>query len=717
MKNKVLQPVVSFIMIILSVSLISAFSTISVNAYSKDDPLIVVSMGDSYSSGEGIEPFYGQKIDNNPYESDLPRSEKIKNYDWLAHRSIYSWPAQLKVPLLGGGITELKYHKQKDNICDGDIVQWYFVASSGAVTADFSGKQKKETYDFLNGYNKKYLPPQFDVFDKNKNDLYGKVDYVTMSIGGNDLGFVDIVTTSLGDSITQEGIGLLTSAFGIPYAQSPGFMKARIEETKEKWKTEVKNNLKSAYEQTREKAGPQADIIVAGYPELYYRNTSTAAAHKEQRELIDNMILDICNPDDGELKTLIDSINEDIGETKIHYVSVIDAFKDKGMDAPDGKSLINGITFWGSQRLDDGVKGAIGYASVHPNSEGAKVYAECVNAKIAEIENKKLHDIIPAISGFVYNNTDGSQEYNKDTWIGIPDVTITVKEKVPGEGLRLLEDKTVSTDANGRYLLYLLPGTYEIEASHPDYGSQSISNVIVFDNEITEAEWIVFNGHFSGTITRIPGQDPIHNYSSRSDWAWKEYDHPNYDVPEGYDRHIVKNDQSIRMYGYLVKPYKDFCYLDDNSKNKVLQFDIQRDQTSNKDRENDWHSMQGGGFLFNTAIDDDANTINGYYVLVTQNGLDLYELDNADLNRFRNSSMNGKHLKTFSFADKFASHHIKVEVNAKSVSLWDGETKVIDNYPLTTIRGNGFGPITTHKSHDCEQRSYFTFSNFSMQTM
>ena len=53
------------------------------------DYKIVVSLGDSFSSGEGIEKFYGQ---------DLPLGLRVKNEDWLAHRSTQSWPGRLKIP-------------------------------------------------------------------------------------------------------------------------------------------------------------------------------------------------------------------------------------------------------------------------------------------------------------------------------------------------------------------------------------------------------------------------------------------------------------------------------------------------------------------------------------------------------------------------------------------------------------------------------------------
>ena len=55
-------------------------------------PIVVVSLGDSYSSGEGNEPFYNQ---------DLPLEIKLSNLDWLAHRSEKSWPGKLNVGELG----------------------------------------------------------------------------------------------------------------------------------------------------------------------------------------------------------------------------------------------------------------------------------------------------------------------------------------------------------------------------------------------------------------------------------------------------------------------------------------------------------------------------------------------------------------------------------------------------------------------------------------
>ena len=73
------------------------------------------------------------------------------------------------------------------------------------------------------------------------------------------------------------------------------------------------------------------------------------------------------------------------------------------------------------------------------------------------------------------------------------------------------------------------------------------------------------------------------------------------------------------MLGYNVEAYKDFLFMNNNDKGlKIFSFDLHRDRT-------DWHSIEGGGFLFNTIIEGtgDARTIEGYCILTTQTGLKL----------------------------------------------------------------------------------------------
>ena len=197
--------------------------------------------------------------------------------------------------------------------------------------------------------------------------------------------------------------------------------------------------------------------------------------------------------------------------------------------------------------------------------------------------------------------------------------------------------------------------------------------------------------------------------SAKDTFAWIEYDHPNYNTQTPYTQHIVYDDNSIKMLGYTAVAYKDFLLVpDENSSQKIFNFDIQRDKT-------DWHSMNGDEFLFNTTVGEE--TISGYYVLVTSGGLRLYRLDNVNLKSFRNSSTTGTLMQTFTFSNLYDEHHIKIVADSNYISLWDDDNLIIDNYELPAIYGNGYGTITSHASHNCFQRSYFTFANITMQTI
>lgn len=202
-------------------------------------------------------------------------------------------------------------------------------------------------------------------------------------------------------------------------------------------------------------------------------------------------------------------------------------------------------------------------------------------------------------------------------------------------------------------------------------------------------------------------------------FAWDTYDHENYKEPYysqlNLSNHIIFNGDNIKMMGYGEVAYKDFLLVDDdNNTRKILSFDIQRDQT-------DWHSMEGGGFLFNASVDN--NMLQGFCALITQYGLRLYQIPSVNVNTFRNSTSKtiggySKLLKTCSIGNVKAEHHIKIEASRKFVSIWDGDNLVIDKYELPeNDYGFGYGPITGHASHSCWQQSYFTFSNIKMETV
>ena len=96
MKNNIMRLLSRSISVLLVTTLITSVFAVSTYAENNDaDPITVVSLGDSYSSGEGIPPFYGQ---TDPQGKQLPIQKKITDNDWLAHRSPKGWPSLLKFP-------------------------------------------------------------------------------------------------------------------------------------------------------------------------------------------------------------------------------------------------------------------------------------------------------------------------------------------------------------------------------------------------------------------------------------------------------------------------------------------------------------------------------------------------------------------------------------------------------------------------------------------
>lgn len=306
---------------------------------------IIVSMGDSYSSGEGIEPFYGQE------EALLNR---LNNPDWLAHRSQKSWSSMLTLLSVNG------------TMVDHRGTNWYFVASSGAETKHIQNKQKKE-YD-RDGYSAykdaaPRLDPQINIF----NELGDKkADYVTLTLGGNDADFVGIIKDA---------------AMGCTYFDNRLVDKINYTWSEFYKKGGIRDNLRQAYEDIASAAGSQATIIVAGYPPLL--DPYVFVPFNPEEAIIINDAVSHFN--DAIEKIVLDSRNSNIN---ICFVSVEEAFD--GHEAYSKDPYINKIVFFQPEDLKKNIlaspMNAISDYSIHPNEKGARAYADCVQEKIDELE-------------------------------------------------------------------------------------------------------------------------------------------------------------------------------------------------------------------------------------------------------------------------------------------------------------------------------------------
>ena len=388
--------------------------------YSSEDPLIVVSLGDSYASGEGIEPFYGQ---------EKAMEARVRDDNWLAHRSKKSWPSLLKVPGIPGTMAD--YWVRLGSTSSASC-RWFFAAASGATTWNLKHEKNKEyNRGWLPVYKgNKDLPPQLDAF----NNIHGDVDYVTVSIGGNDVKFADIVTRC---------------AVNCAYLYF-GETSALEDDINAIWTnfSSTRANIKNAYEDIERAAGEQAAIIVTGYPQLFEPNGKGFVINKKEAQLV-NKNVSLFN---DEIESIVNECRE--SGMNIYFVDIESEFS--GHEAYSNSPWLNKIiyTMQDQDLKDVGIGSAY---SMHPNEQGAQAYARLVNAMIEQIENNKS-----------YHNISGV--------ITIADTDLDMTNNMPLEGALVSLELTSYacaedyTSETGEYVLRNIPvGTYRITVSKEGY--------------------------------------------------------------------------------------------------------------------------------------------------------------------------------------------------------------------------------------------------------
>jgi len=344
---------------------------------------VIVSMGDSYSSGEGIDNFY---------DYDLSIADRVKSKDWLAHRSQECWSGRLR---LNGVDGTMRDHRDSN---------WYFVAASGAETKDIFGSQEKKYRKGLNS-DTAWLPAQINVFNQLEQDKK-KADYITLTLGGNDLGFTDVVTQAV---------------YVHPFVNK-GALADTLENSWKKFYNKTKGDLRNCYEHILKDAGEQATMIVAGYPKLVseggvklpdispitdymlpadqVRTDITYGAISEGAKVLFDfdetdvaMINESVTQFNKELDNLVTSCYASGMNICFVPVDVGEGSFD-GHEAYSDEPFINEVILLPKEQDIYDFSPTSAY-SIHPNWQGAQVYANLVQKKIDELEKNGGHP--PAI--------------------------------------------------------------------------------------------------------------------------------------------------------------------------------------------------------------------------------------------------------------------------------------------------------------------------------
>lgn len=312
--------------------------TDTVSVFASPDKYTYVALGDSYASGEGIEPYVGQS----------PESGRASNRDFLCHRSTDSWAHKIKLP---GAASTLASQAGSNPSGYG----FQFIACSGArtINAD-TAPQVKEYRD--NG--EVLIPLQYDALDP-------AVDLVTVSMGGNDLDFAGVAKHCI----------LHAYCYDDEYLTTGSGRKVTLAQWAEVRLALLSAELEGFYGGIRDRVSPETDVIATTYPRLlskdFYVDDLCAAVGVEETQWLWNQI-----------DTFAEIVKYRAGRSGLLVADVREKFNGNLACERDGEWLYSLVGNRGTDLDDTGWPLALknpSAATLHPNTDGAKAYASVVN--------------------------------------------------------------------------------------------------------------------------------------------------------------------------------------------------------------------------------------------------------------------------------------------------------------------------------------------------
>lgn len=285
------------------------------------DHISYVALGDSYASGEGIPPYLQGPQDN------------------LCHRSTGSWPGMVSLP-----DSTVSLSQRTD-------AEFQFLACSGAriVNLDTTPQPKQ-----MWSGGRPEIPLQLDLLKRD-------ADLVTLSIGGNDLGFAPIVTHCFTTLVCQDH-GFITTSSGT-HVSLDDWTAIRL--------ALIGNELTGSYQAIRSRVSADTAVVVTTYPRLV---SDWDRAHAACSPLL------LSGDERRWLRRQVDTFAEIVHDrarragADVHVADLRNDFE--GHNFCDSDSVIIGPTLW---RLTEVGFSPLSAASFHPNSRGARLYSLAVN--------------------------------------------------------------------------------------------------------------------------------------------------------------------------------------------------------------------------------------------------------------------------------------------------------------------------------------------------
>ena len=278
-----------------------------------------VALGDSYSAGEGADPYFAGSR--------------------RCHRSQQAYSTLVQPP----GYPDPLFTLRNDESWD---VSWNFLACSGAVMRNVVPERLGGSAQYGGEYGE-----EFTQLDRPENGA--DVDLVTITIGGNDVRFADILSHCAKYAcLNKEYREFQTLREWLPgKIRSIGSIEGGY-------------NLDDTYQAIKD-ANPNATVVVLNYPFLFPATRSERSCGKlhwfkggESRFLRNAQ------------KYLHDVMQEAAAKVGVHYVDVTQHFAGHEICGTGGE-WVNGPSKAFKLGVDD--------RSFHPKKRGQRAYAEVLN--------------------------------------------------------------------------------------------------------------------------------------------------------------------------------------------------------------------------------------------------------------------------------------------------------------------------------------------------
>lgn len=201
---------------------------------------------------------------------------------------------------------------------------------------------------------------------------------------------------------------------------------------------------------------------------------------------------------------------------------------------------------------------------------------------------------------------------------------------------------------------------------------------------------------------------------------WTEYEMYNDDNcnTTNIDHIVISNNGSqnfIDFYGHKSKPFFEYVLSDPGAREWIEKTSF---SFSLNEVFTDWHTLAGGGFLFNAKVDENGTIENGYVILYRKEQVVLYHVTNVNCKKFvvdkqSGTDVLGKGVTIVASIKRNPDnklHDISINATANKVEFIDNE-EVLFKQALENTGGAQFGPCVQWNNHNCSRMSQIHFTN------